>query len=1087
MAISKGRALSATVNSATSIIKSSIDGTATIATLEQAAQQYANADALPSIGNTFGEMALVQSTNRMYVWNGSGWYHIALINANPSFTTSPDSNYTFDGDSPRNNIVITVAATDPESLGVSFSFETGGSMDSMADIIQDSSVFTLVPKGNDSIAAGAVLSGSLTIKATDGVNIVPAVSQFTLTFLSIIPNSSHNTVLLKATGTGNNNTFLDGSTSNHTITVGGTPRQVAYSPFRSGGYSVFFDGSGDYLRDDTIGDTLSNGSNSTNDFTIEMWIYNLTDPTTAIYFVGSNQLANAYNDMIFGSNKVYYGGVQVGVNYGATHGKQYEWQHYVLTHKYGSGNTSVVTLWIDGLRVFRATGVNSGISHANNSFAFGTEADAANFGSLGNYFHGYMYDMKITNTELYTSTDEVIPVPTEPSTPHETLNVFHGFQNGSFDKRFFDTGVIGGGTDFQPFTPLDYNKYSTSSHIGSVYFDGSGDYITASTAETAGTGTFTAECWFYHDGVPASSGCIMCQRDTNPTTGNYAKWIVYVESNGNLAWYNGVSGQRVVESGAGGFRVQSWHHVAITRDSSNVMRMFRDGVLIGSRTAQTQNWNYAPFTVGANGDGSQAFKGWISNVRWTVGEALYTSAFTPSTTPLTVGSNTKLLLNAANAKITDRSQINTVVLGGSTVASSAQQHFGENVIDFEGATGNSTSSYLSLLSSTVMNSTSYNIIDFSTAKAEDFVIECWIYKTSTQQDCWFSHRSSSTVELSILLDSDSGGYSAGDVQIEYDSAKIYFDGGILQNQWQHIAFVRTGTTISWYTDGVLKDSRTEPASLPYMEEDFEIGRFAGSQFYYGGYMHDFRITRGRSLFPYIAKPKILTTTNSNMEKPDGTFPTVSGGLPPKTIFLIGHTNSIVDGSANNTSITTHGNTQMSPNSFAPKGAEAGMTSIHFDGNGDYLSATTASTLGTGDWTVEYWVWHDEFGSNQIHLAFGTYAPAFYYRHSSSTFKFSFYQTGAGLSSNVWTTYAPKPRKWYHLAWVHDDSENKLALYVNGSFWGDTTYTGNTTSTSLRVGDDTSSAWMDGNISNLRIVKEKLYDENFTPRTTAIIA
>ena len=108
MAISKGRALSATVNSATSIIKSSIDGTATIATLEQSAQQYANAAALPSVGNTFGEMALVQSTNRMYVWNGSGWYNVALINTNPTFTTSPDTNYTFDGDSPRSNITIAV-------------------------------------------------------------------------------------------------------------------------------------------------------------------------------------------------------------------------------------------------------------------------------------------------------------------------------------------------------------------------------------------------------------------------------------------------------------------------------------------------------------------------------------------------------------------------------------------------------------------------------------------------------------------------------------------------------------------------------------------------------------------------------------------------------------------------------------------------------------------------------------------------------------------------------------------------------------------------------------------------------------------
>ena len=210
MAVSKGRALSATINSATSLIKSSIDGTVTTSTLEQSAQQYANAAALPSVGNTFGEMALVQSTNRMYVWNGSGWYNVALINTNPVFTTSPAAEYTFDGDSPRNNITITVAASDPESLGVSFSFETGGSMDSMASVTQDSSVFTLVPKGNDSLTDGATLTGSLTIKATDGVNIVPAVSSFTLPFITTLFNSAETQALMKVTGTGDNTAFLDG-------------------------------------------------------------------------------------------------------------------------------------------------------------------------------------------------------------------------------------------------------------------------------------------------------------------------------------------------------------------------------------------------------------------------------------------------------------------------------------------------------------------------------------------------------------------------------------------------------------------------------------------------------------------------------------------------------------------------------------------------------------------------------------------------------------------------------------------------------------------------------------------------------------
>ena len=77
-------------------------------------------------------------------------------------------------------------------------------MDSMASVTQDSSVFTLAPKGNDSLTEGTTLTGSLTIKASDGVNIVPAVSSFTLSFILTISNTSGNGILLKVTGTGNN-------------------------------------------------------------------------------------------------------------------------------------------------------------------------------------------------------------------------------------------------------------------------------------------------------------------------------------------------------------------------------------------------------------------------------------------------------------------------------------------------------------------------------------------------------------------------------------------------------------------------------------------------------------------------------------------------------------------------------------------------------------------------------------------------------------------------------------------------------------------------------------------------------------------
>ena len=191
----------------------------------------------------------------------------------------------------------------------------------------------------------------------------------------------------------------------------------------------------------------------------------------------------------------------------------------------------------------------------------------------------------------------------------------------------------------------------------SLTFDGTGDYLTSSSVDTAGTGEFTAEAFFYANSLP-SVGCIMAQRATTPSTNNYAQWLVYVQSNGNLAWYNGVSGQRVVETGAGGVVANRWYHVAITRNSSNVATMWLDGVSVGTRS-HTANWNYAPFTIGANGDGTEAFNGFISNVRWIVGTALYTSNFIVPTSPLTAVTNTKFLVAQGNT--TDNSGQNETV------------------------------------------------------------------------------------------------------------------------------------------------------------------------------------------------------------------------------------------------------------------------------------------------------------------------------------------------------------------------------------------------------------------------------------------
>ncbi len=79
--------------------------------------------------------------------------------------------------------------------------------------------------------------------------------------------------------------------------------------------------------------------------------------------------------------------------------------------------------------------------------------------------------------------------------------------------------------------------------------------------------------------------------------------------------------------------LNTWYHVAVTRDASGDIRFFWDGVLVSTHSGM----GAAPFAgtsvfrLGAFSDGSskRPFNGWIDNARILMGTALYTSTFTP--------------------------------------------------------------------------------------------------------------------------------------------------------------------------------------------------------------------------------------------------------------------------------------------------------------------------------------------------------------------------------------------------------------------------------------------------------------------------
>jgi len=78
-----------------------------------------------------------------------------------------------------------------------------------------------------------------------------------------------------------------------------------------------------------------------------------------------------------------------------------------------------------------------------------------------------------------------------------------------------------------------------------------------------------------------------------------------------------------------------WYHVAVTRDESNNLRLFVDGRHMKTATNYTTNFSDADYFLGnlySTGGTSRTLKGFLDEVRITVGQARYTTAnFTPMT------------------------------------------------------------------------------------------------------------------------------------------------------------------------------------------------------------------------------------------------------------------------------------------------------------------------------------------------------------------------------------------------------------------------------------------------------------------------
>ena len=1069
MAISKGRALSATINSATSIIKSSIDGTVTTTTIEQSAQQYAGVGDLPTSGNSFGEMALIQSTNRMYVWNGSGWYNVALVNTSPAFTTSPSGTYTLDGDSPRSNIQITVAASDPDSLAVTFTHSTSGQLDSIATVSQDSTngrIFTVTPKGNDSISEGAY-SGTLTISASDGVNIVPAVSTISLTFVTIVDHSSGTTMMMKVSGTGTNKSPVDSSTSTHGLTMAGTTAALSsFSPYKYGGYSVLFDGSDDELSF-TLGSALGTG-----DWTVEYWAYHLSLGDHQIH-IGIGGYDPAFYYRHTNQHFAYYDGSATEMTDNVPQINR--WYHFAYVHD-DSANT--VKMYIDGNLEATLSSYTENLNDTD--VIIGDDGTGANM-------HGYLADIRIVaGSTVYTAN---FTRPNEPLTAVSGTKFLLSGPN-FIDKSSDNVAItVASVPSLEPWCPYNKRAYLTTDYGGSAHFASTDDEIktndAASDEVVLGSGDFTVEFWIYKHTAASSTWEALISQNY----GNTGGWRIYKNSgSGAMRWY--AAGVDTLLSNANPIRQNEWCHVAMVRASGTLV-WYINGKASGSVSDSTN------YTGGTDGE-IEIGKGTVTStypvdahmtdVRIVVGTAVYTGAFTPPSRPLTAtggtypsntnvntsitAGHTKLLLNMTQAKVYDASQNREEIrLFGTAAASSAQTHFSENTVVLDGNSDylKGYSHHLPLLSET------------------DWTFETWVRvaTNNTRYDIFNQYSDSTSGRFAIFIDTN-GKINLFQHGINSD-ALIVGATAISATTWHHVAIVNGHQRRAIFLDGARQVTPVYEAGADMEDRAGLIGVITtGGSFanYFNGYLHDMRITKGVGRYPWVPDHVALTTTNSTRS---GVTVTASN---TKLICCASTSDVTAKSGANsgNITITNNGGVASTKSPFTGGG------SVYFAAD-DYLEITDSSTtdawqMGTSAFTLEYYIY---FNSN---LSGGTYHPhmggtgtnqLMITRHSGNfVLKLS---GGAASITAAGNDLIFKLTQWHHVA-ICRTSGGVMTMFVDGKEVGQTSSSIDYVvgSGTFRIGGaDGSDELVDAYVSNVRMIQgEAVYSDGFTAPTSAFI-
>jgi hypothetical protein len=905
------------------------------------------------------------------------------------------------------------------------------------------------------------------------------------------------------------------------------------------GYSVFFDGTGDYL---SIADNAA--FQFAGDFTIEFWIYANNLSATQRVLVKGNSAASDYSIDLNTAGTFSFNNNTV-INTSTASIRANTWNHVAVTR---SGlSTNNCTWWINGV----ASNTFTTAQNYNNTSAlwFGQNQ------STGLNLNGYLSNIRIVKgtalytaaftppTQLFRVTNTSLLTCNSPAIVDQSTNAFAITANGNaavstftpftgyqtynpalgaatpgiwtvsdaqqaaqtrlwnmYDPYFTSTSSkISGnpGTNVPTWiTDASSNNFTVTSvadaraarlspfsvttypYSGSGYFDGTGDYLTlgGQSAFAFGTGDFTIEGWFYVTTTAAAQILI----DFRPASTDGLYPMIFVASGGGSIRYNVSNADQI--TGTTTISTNTWYHVAVVRISGST-KMYVNGTQVGSTYTDSNNYlvgaSRPVIGAGASTIGATPLTGYMSNVRLVKGVGVYTGAFTTPTAPLTstqsAGTNIAAITGTSTSLLTLQ---NWQSSNNSAFLDSSTNNFLVSRTD-NPTQGSFNPFSPAIYSGYFVNSTTNFVTNSATnlcvIGTNQFCYEAWVYPTAYPAG-------GGTIFANFNTSTGANGVnfwvsSTGVPGAGENSGVTLVTGGSAPlNTWTHIAVVRTTTAINLYVNGILVNTNTNST---YVTKNYTSGKV-----FIGGIYPVDTLQNGYSFTGYINNLRVTIgepVYTSNFTPSRFPLPALSN-----TKLLSCQNGVFRDNSSQNIALYSGGGVATIP--FSPIYANTAYDSLvyggsaYFDGGAtDRLTfpANSAFALGTGAWTMEAWVYPITLGTSNrgIMGVSGSGGNTDISIYASNLSGVVLSTTSAQIFNTANSSlYFLRTNIWTHIA-VTRNASNTVTLWINGYQITTATMTQDTTSNVGYVGGGN---W-DGYIASARFVKGlQVYTGTFVP-------